>query len=294
MSKLISWVLKSGSIVIAGIAALVFVSASTTAETTLEKIKSDGTVKIGIFNEKPAGYVTEDGYVTGESPEILRVLLKGMGNIEMDAFVVDEFGALIPGLMAGRFDIIAAGMYIKPARCEQIAFTNPTVRYGEAIMVLKGNPLKLHSYEDVRDNPDAVMAAATGGMQVKFAEASGIPKDRILLMPNYPTALAALRSGRAHAIGAPATVAQAIVVELEDGDVEVADPFTHPIYENKIAISYAGLGVRKGDADLLAALNAGLAELANTPEHLALVEPFGFGEEQLPGDKLTSQVCAGD
>ena len=275
-------------------AALLLAAASGSAETTLEKIKSDGTVKIGIFNEKPAGYVTEDGKITGESPEILRVLLKDLGDIEMNAFVVDEFGALIPGLMAGRFDIIAAGMYIKPARCEQIAFTNPTVRYGEAIMVLKGNPMKLHSYEDVRDNPEAVMAAATGGMEVKFAEASGIPQDRILLIPNYPTALAALRAGRAHAIGAPATVAQAVIDELEEGDIALADPFTHPIYEDKIAISYAGLGVRKDDQDLLDALNAGLAKLVNTPEHLALVEPFGFGQEQLPGDKLTSQVCAGD
>ena len=294
MSKLGSWMLKSGSIAIVGMAALLLAAASGSAETTLEKIKSDGTVKIGIFNEKPAGYVTEDGKITGESPEILRVLLKDLGDIEMNAFVVDEFGALIPGLMAGRFDIIAAGMYIKPARCEQIAFTNPTVRYGEAIMVLKGNPMKLHSYEDVRDNPEAVMAAATGGMEVKFAEASGIPQDRILLIPNYPTALAALRAGRAHAIGAPATVAQAVIDELEEGDIALADPFTHPIYEDKIAISYAGLGVRKDDQDLLDALNAGLAKLVNTPEHLALVEPFGFGQEQLPGDKLTSQVCAGD
>lgn len=294
MSKLGSWMLKSGSIAIVSMAALLLAAASGSAETTLEKIKSDGTVKIGIFNEKPAGYVTEDGKITGESPEILRVLLKDLGDIEMNAFVVDEFGALIPGLMAGRFDIIAAGMYIKPARCEQIAFTNPTVRYGEAIMVLKGNPMKLHSYEDVRDNPEAVMAAATGGMEVKFAEASGIPQDRILLIPNYPTALAALRAGRAHAIGAPATVAQAVIDELEEGDIALADPFTHPIYEDKIAISYAGLGVRKDDQDLLDALNAGLAKLVNTPEHLALVEPFGFGQEQLPGDKLTSQVCAGD
>ena len=294
MSKLVRWMLKSGSIAIVGVATLMFAATFASAETTLEKIKSDGVVKIGIFNEKPAGYVTEDGEITGESPEILRVLLKDMGDIKMDAFVVDEFGALIPGLMAGRFDIIAAGMYIKPARCEQIAFTNPTVRYGEAIMVLKGNPKNIHSYEDVRDTAGAVMAAATGGMEVKFAEASGIPTDRILLIPNYPTALAALRAGRADAIGAPATVAQAVIDELEEGDVELADPFTHPIYEDKVAISYAGLGVRQGDTDLLNALNAGLAQLANTPAHLALVEPFGFGKEQLPGDKLTSEVCAGN
>ena len=107
-------------------------------------------------------------------------------------------------------------------------------------------------------------------------------------------ALAALRSRRAQSIALPATVAQAVVDELEEGDVEIADPFTHQIYEGKIAISYAGLGVRQADTDLLDALNAGLAKFTNTPVHLALVEPFGFGPEQLPGDKLTSEVCAGN
>lgn len=276
----------------ATIAALAFASTAS-AETTLEKIKREGVIKIGIFNEVPAGYVTEDGKITGEAPEVLRALLKDMGDIKMDAFITDEFGALIPGLIAGRFDIIAAGLYINPKRCEQVAFTRPTARYGEAIMVLKGNPMKIHSYEDVRDNPKAVMGAATGGMQAKYSEATGIPAERILLVPNYPTALAALRSGRAHAVGAPATVAQAVIAETAEGDVELVDPFTHPTYEGKEAIAYAGLAVRKQDTALLAALNAALDKFANTPEHLAMIEPFGFGKAQLPGDKPLSEICSG-
>jgi polar amino acid transport system substrate-binding protein len=276
----------------ATIAALTFASAAN-AETTLEKIKREGVIKIGIFNEVPAGYVTEDGKITGESPEVLRVVLEDMGGIEMEAFITDEFGALIPGLIAGRFDIIAAGLYINPKRCEQVGFTRPTARYGEAIMVLKGNPMNIHSYEDVRDNTAAIMAAATGGMQSKYSEATGIPADRILLVPNYPTALAALRSGRAHAVGAPATVAQAILNQTTDGDVELADPFVHPTFEGKKAIAYAGLAVRKDDEDLLAAINASLDKTVNTPKHLAMIEPFGFGAAQMPGDKPLSEICSG-
>ncbi|MBT6116976.1 MAG: ectoine/hydroxyectoine ABC transporter substrate-binding protein EhuB, partial [Rhodospirillaceae bacterium] len=258
----------------AAVAAMAFASAAS-AETTLEKIKREGTIKIGIFNEVPAGYVTEDGKITGESPEVLRAVLDDMGGIEMEAFITDEFGALIPGLIAGRFDIIAAGLYINPKRCEQVGFTRPTARYGEAIVVLKGNPMNIHSYEDVRDNPAAIMAAATGGMQSKYSEASGIPSDRILLVPNYPTALAALRSGRAHAVGAPATVAQAMLAETGEDDVVLADPFVHPTFEGKEAIAYAGLAVRKGDEDLLAAINGSLDKIVNTPMHLAMIEPFG-------------------
>ena len=32
-------------------------------------------------------------------------------------------GFVIPGLNAGRFDLIAAGLFITPERCEQVAFS---------------------------------------------------------------------------------------------------------------------------------------------------------------------------
>lgn len=276
----------------AALAAMAFASAAN-AETTLEKIKREGTIKIGIFNEVPAGYVTEDGKITGESPEILRAVLKQMGDIKMDADVIDEFGALIPGLLAGRFDVIAAGMYIKPSRCEQISFTRPTVKYGETLIVKKGNPENIHSYEDIRDNDDLKIAAAAGGTEVKFAKQVGIPDDRIMIVSNYPTAVTALRTGRVHAIAPPAVTGQSIVNEAEPKDIELADPFNDPIIDGKPAVSYAGLGVRKEDKDLLAALNAGLDKIVNTEEHIAIVEPFGFGKAQMPGDKTTEEICKG-
>lgn len=265
------------------------------AETTLERIKREGKIKVGIFNEVPAGFVTPEGEIKGESPDILRAVLDMIdSDIDMEAHVVDEFGALIPGLLARRFDIIAAGLYIKPERCEQIAFTRPTVKYGESLIVKKGNPLDLHSYEDVRDHPEAVIAVATGGMEVQYAKKEGIPEERILLVPNYPTALTALRAGRAHAIGPPATVGQSIVNEAQPKDIELADPFHDPVVDGKPAVSYAGLGVRKADQDLLAALNQGLDRLVNTDEHLAMIEPYGFGRQMLPGDTGAEEICAGE
>ena len=274
-----------------GLIAAAFPAAEAGAETTLERVKREGVINVGIFNEVPAGYITEDGELTGESPEILRVILEGIGDIEMNTSVVDEFGGLIPGVMAGRFDIIAAGMYIKPARCQQISFTRPTVKYGETLIVLKGNPEDIHSYEDIRDRKDLRVMAASGGMEVKFLEQVGVASDQVLVLPNYPTAFSALKSGRVDAITAPAIVGQAMIKEGQG--VELADPFHDPIIDGKPAISYAGLGVRKQDGELLAALNAGLDEFVNSAEHLALVERFGFTKSQLPGDRATSEICAG-
>jgi polar amino acid transport system substrate-binding protein len=46
--------------------------------------------------------------------------------------VLTEWGSLIPGLNAGRFDIITAGMYITPKRCKNVAFTDPMGVFAEA------------------------------------------------------------------------------------------------------------------------------------------------------------------
>ena len=90
-------------------------------------------------NEAPYGYATPDGKLTGEAPEVAKAVLAKMGITQVDG-VLTEFGSLIPGLKAGRFDIIAAGMYVNPQRCNEIAFSEPSYGIGQAILVPAGNP----------------------------------------------------------------------------------------------------------------------------------------------------------
>ena len=73
-------------------------------ETTLQRIQREGVVRIGYANEAPYAYADEkSGRLTGEAPEIARVVLKQMG-IERIEGVLTEFGSLIPGLKAQRPD----------------------------------------------------------------------------------------------------------------------------------------------------------------------------------------------
>ena len=41
------------------------------------------------------------------------------------------------------------------------------------------------------------------------------------------------------------------------------------------------------------AFNAELKTFLGSPEHIALVEPFGFGKDYMP-NKTTAQLCAGE
>lgn len=260
-------------------------------ETTLQRIQEAGTVRIGFANEEPYGYVdTATGEVTGEAPEIAKRILADLG-VEQIEPVVTEFGSLIPGLKAGRFDVVAAGMYIKPERCEQVDFSNPTYSIGEGIAVRTGNPMGLHSYEDIRDK-GATFAVVTGAIELEYARAVGIPDDNIVRYGDAPSAVAAVAAGRADAYGGTALTVQDLVDKDRTGNVERADPFTNPVIEGESVRGYGAFAFRPEDDDLREAFNQRLAAFIGTEEHAELVRPFGFTEAELPGGMTADELCA--
>jgi len=128
--------------------ALAIAATPALAQTTLEKAKADGYIRVGFANEAPFGFATPAGALTGEAPEVAKAVLAKMGIPEVDG-VLTEFGSLIPGLKAGRFDIIAAGMFVNPARCKEIAFSEPSYGIGQAMLVPAGNPKGIKDYASI-------------------------------------------------------------------------------------------------------------------------------------------------
>src|SRR5690606_19993492 len=78
------------------------------ADGKLEELRAKGVARIAIGNEPPYSQILPDGGVTGAAPEVTIAVLKKMGIAEIEA-VVSEYGAMIPGLQANRFDLVAAG-----------------------------------------------------------------------------------------------------------------------------------------------------------------------------------------
>src|SRR5688500_11221939 len=133
------------------LAATAFTPLPAQAQSTLEKAKADGYIRVGFANEAPFGFATPDGKLTGEAPEVAKAVLAKMGIAQVDG-VLTEFGSLIPGLKAGRFDIIAAGMFINPKRCAEINFSEPSYGIGQAMLVLKGNPKSVKDYSSIKED----------------------------------------------------------------------------------------------------------------------------------------------
>jgi polar amino acid transport system substrate-binding protein len=255
------------------------------AETTLEKARRQGYIRVGFANEAPFGYATPAGKLTGEAPEVARAVLARMGIPEVDG-VLTEFGSLIPGLKAGRFDIIAAGMFITPRRCKQINFSEPSYGIGQAFLVPQGNPKQLSTYADVAQRSDVKLAVMAGAVERGYAKKAGIAMSQLVTLPDPPSMLAAVQAGRADAA---ALTALSIANLAAKGDgVESTPPFATVAGES--VMGHGGFGFRKADLDLLAAFNKHLKAFLGSKEHLNLVTPLGFGKGFLP-TRSTADLC---
>lgn len=259
--------------------------------TSLAQARDRGVLRVGYANEAPFAYMDQDrGRLTGEAPEIAREVAGrlGIGRVEG---VLTEFGALIPGLKAGRFDVIAAGMYITPQRCREIAFSNPTYRIGEAFIVRRGNPLDLHSYAEVAAHPTARLGVVVGTVERGYARALGVPDDRVLVLPDAPAAVAALQAGRVDAYGGTRLTVDDLLGKLTGDELVRATPFANPVIDGRPAVGYGAFGFRKDEDGLRAAFDRELADFIGSPAHRKLVRPFGFTEAALPGGATAARLC---
>jgi polar amino acid transport system substrate-binding protein len=257
------------------------------AETTWELIQRTGEVRIGYANEFPFAFRKPDGQVTGEAPEIARQIFAALGIPRVQA-VETEFGLLIRDLLANRFDVIAAGMYVLPERCRQILFSEPSYRLGTGFLVRSGNPKNLHGYDDVVANSSVRLGVVSGAVEGDQARAAGVPDHQIVVYPDTRTAAGGVKSGRIDAFAATALTVQGLA-ERAPRLLSRADPFHDPV---TAAPGHGAFGLRPEDRDLRDVFNRVLSDFIGTPRHLGLIAPFSFTRAELP-DRTTAELCAG-
>jgi polar amino acid transport system substrate-binding protein len=264
-------------------------------QTTFEQVKQRGIAEVGFANEPPFTIAAPEGLLTGIDPDIFRAVMKGYGVKTLDGVLV-EFPGLIPGLLASRFDVIAAGLAINPTRCKQIAFANPGFVTGDAIVVKSGNPLKLHSYNDVKNNPNVRIGVLRGGQQADYlTKFYDIPEGRLSTFPSGELALAAMQAGRIDVYANSSVLIGGELKALNDPSLERATPFTQPVDKQGHDLHvYLAAGFRMQDSDFVDAYNAGLAKLRASGELLTILKNYGLTEEELPPADITAQkLCQG-
>ena len=288
----INWLVML-AVVVASVA-LISSASQAIAETTLEKIKKQGYIYMGFANERPFSYAEPDGTLVGVDVEILRYIMNKMEIKEIKGGLT-TFGGLIPGLKANRFDLVSSAIYIKPDRCKQVAFAEPTYIVGDTVIIKKGNPKGIHSYLDVVKDPSIIIGYPIGGTGVSDkALAMGVKKDQMIGFADGPTAFAAVKTGRVHGYATSALIGRAQLRELNDPELDEAKPFAQPVIKGKVAYGVCSFAVRKEDIDLLNEINKHLLEFRGTPEYIAILEKFNLSKDDLPTTETTAKVCAGE
>lgn len=249
----------------------------TGTDSLLADLQDSGVVRVGIANEIPYGYEDEQGNVTGEAPEVARAVLAQLGIDEIEAVVVD-FGSLIPGLQAGRFDMIAAGMFINAERAQQILFSDPDYCVSESMAVPDGNPLGLTDYISVVET-GATIAILSGAVEVGYAETAGIPDEQIELFADVNAQYDALEAGRVDAVTGTALTVQT-QADARDGIEALPGFFPLDSYPDGDPILGCG-GFGFLDQEFRDAFNEELNNLQADGTVEEIVTGFGFATEDV-------------
>ena len=257
------------------------------AQSTLDHYQQNG-ITIGTPNEIPYGWV-DGGVAQGISPDVLTAVLNNLGITDI-RWTVTEFGSLIPGVIANRFDIVAASQAVLPARCEQVAFSRINDSYGEGFLVLAGNPRNIHSYDDFVNNSSLRMGIVSGADQLDFAQSYGISENQLVMLNANADAPSALTAGRIDAYAATGLT----VVGLADGNdrVEAATEFVDPVVEGEAVRSYGAFTFNQ-NSEFLDVFNQALAEFQETAQYREILTSYGLTDQDVDAAlaMTTEEAC---
>lgn len=221
-------------------------------------VRESGTLRVGSdMAYAPLEYLAPDGKTpVGVDPDLAEAIAGKLG-LEVE-FTNAAFGGLIPALSADRFDAIFSFVTDTPERQKAVDFID-AYQSGTAIMVKQGNPEGIARIEDLCGKSAGVQE---GSVQVPIVDAAnercaaaGQPKIDVRALPKDTDVQLLLKSGRITADLLDAPVA-AYVARTSGGgrDFEVVEGAEYGIRPH-------GIAVRKGDAELVRAIQQALREV---------------------------------
>jgi len=226
---------------------LFLIFAANASADALDDILERGKLRVGVSLFVP--WVMEDkaGGLAGFEIEVARKLAQDMGvEPEFKVYVWEE---IIAGLRAGEIDVIVSGMAITPSRALRLNFTNAYVESGIGLATHTGLTQQIGQ---LRELNAAGVTVVTVADTLGFDVASLVfDKAEVRAVATSEEAEKLILEGQAHAY--VASVVETNFLALGHPDV-VDAPLSRPLL-----VSVAGMGVRKGEQELLNFLNAWIA-----------------------------------
>lgn len=271
-----------------GLASLVSVSAlalggcAPSGASSVESIVEANSITLGVAGAAPSSFLNPDGSIAGVEPEIVEKALNLMGIDNVSGIRVD-FSAMIPGLQASQFDIIAGSLFMRQSRCEQVLFSDPIIVSTYSLVTRAGEDSPLLSVKEAID-AGLTIAVISGTVQDDEVDALGLPSDRKLALPDIQSTVDALLAGRVDTVVDINTEIEALgnASRLQIGPAVPDMP-----------ISGSGAAFPLGQEALRDAFNAALTKVKENGDFAAISESYGLD----PGPAMaatTAQLCANE
>ena len=248
--------------------------ASGAASNLLELAKTQGFIRVGIANEPPYTQVDADGTVTGCEPDVLRAVCKRLGIDEVQG-IITPYESMIPGLNANRWDVIAAGLFMKESRCAQVLYSEPVIVSTESFATPKGNPKGITSVAAILADPSLRIAVLPGGFEEGVLKTANVPASQQVKINDGRSGLEALKANRADAFMLPTLSLQALAAD--DSSFDISEPL------DDAPRTGSGAAFRQADSAFHEAYTTPLAAFKATPEYTEILTKWGFDASVVEG-----------
>ena len=115
-------------------------SDTTISVATLESVKSAGKLVMATSPDfPPFEELQSDGSIVGIEIDIMNLICEKMGvTLEIKTM---NFDSVVPGIVAGKYDVGVSGISVTPDREKNVLFTKPYCLAAQAIVVLEGSDI---------------------------------------------------------------------------------------------------------------------------------------------------------
>ncbi|HWU60553.1 MAG TPA: amino acid ABC transporter substrate-binding protein [Ensifer sp.] len=232
------------------------------AGSNLDDVKKANTLKIGTEGTyAPFTFHDASGKLVGFDVEIGEAIAKKIG--VKPEFVEGKWDGLIAGLDAKRYDTVINQVGITDARKKKYDFSEPYIA-SKAVLIVKQDNDKIKSFANLKGKKSAQSLTSNFG---KIAEANGA---ELVGTDGFDQSIQLVLTGRVDATINDSLSFLDFKKHKPDAPVKVV--------ATEANADYSGIIIRKGEPELLAAINKALADIKADGTYDAISKKY-FGED---------------
>ena len=249
-------------------------------DNSLAKAQKDG-ITLGFSQNPPEAMLDEKTkQASGIDWEINKGVLDWLG-VKTIKTEWMPWASQVPALLSKRTDVIAGNIHVNPERVKVITFSGPAYWYGPVVLVAKGNPKGVKTYDDLKGKKVGSIAGSAADFYLrKVGVETTAFKTEI-------EELQSLNQGRLDAVLEDDLVYLEFAKSNPQSNIEPLWSIATPQeIINGGGYGMARFALRKEDCSLRVAYTTALAEMRANGMVSAILRKYGLGDRNLSMYKL--------